>query len=205
MPRDGAPTRQRILDTAERLVIDNGFSATSVDQVIAESATSKGSFFHHFPSKSELASALVRRYADADIAHLRAAEAEIAGIDDPAERVLEFVRLFEDGAEELMAAQSSCLYVAVLTERQLMEEGTSGPVTEAIVAWREGIASLLVEAGITDRAEAEALADHVFVTFEGAFLLCRSTGDPGLMRAQLRTLRHLLAARLRVDAVPGVG
>jgi len=40
------------------------------------------------------------------------------------------------------------------------------------------------------------LADHVFVTFEGAFMLCRATGDPGHMRAQLRTLRQLVEAVL---------
>lgn len=196
MPRDGAPTRQRILDTAERLVIDNGFRATSVDQVIAESATSKGSFFHHFASKADLGRALVRRYADADIAQLHWAQEEIAEIDDPAERVIAFVKLFEDCAEEIMAEQSSCLYIAALAEQQLMDEGTTDPVAEAVVAWREGIAALLAEAGIDDPAEADALADHVFVTFEGAFLLCRCEGDPGHMRTQLRTLRQLLAARL---------
>ena len=36
VPRNGAPTRERILEAAERLVIDNGYAATSVDRVIAE-------------------------------------------------------------------------------------------------------------------------------------------------------------------------
>lgn len=41
-----------------------------------------------------------------------------------------------------------------------------------------------------------AAADHVFVTFEGAFVLARSMNDPGHMRAQLRVLRQLLEALL---------
>jgi TetR/AcrR family transcriptional repressor of nem operon len=40
------------------------------------------------------------------------------------------------------------------------------------------------------------LADHVFATFEGAFILARSTNDPGHMRAQLAVLRQLLTALL---------
>ena len=44
--------------------------------------------------------------------------------------------------------------------------------------------------------DAEALADHVFVTFEGAFILCRATGDPGHMRSQLRVLRQLVDSLL---------
>ena len=49
-----------------------------------------------------------------------------------------------------------------------------------------------------DLGDLDALADHVFVTFEGAFLLCRSTGSPEHMRAQLRVLRRLLTAALSV-------
>lgn len=55
---------------------------------------------------------------------------------------------------------------------------------------------MLKAAGLHDPAEVDALADHVFVTFEGAFPLCRATGDPPHMRTQLRTLRRLLAALL---------
>ncbi|HEY3648145.1 MAG TPA: TetR/AcrR family transcriptional regulator [Streptosporangiaceae bacterium] len=201
MPRDGSATRQRILDTAERLVIDNGFAATSVDQVIAESGTSKGAFFHHFDSKTALARALVDRYAAADIGHLERAVAQVeAATDDPAARVIAFLRVFEDGADELMAAQSSCLYVSVLTERQLASSGTWDQITRAVLAWRAELARLLDDA-LAARPDAipvdtSALADHVFVTFEGAFVLARSMNDAGHMRAQLRVLRQLLKALL---------
>jgi TetR/AcrR family transcriptional regulator, transcriptional repressor for nem operon len=201
VPRDGTPTRERILDTAERLVIENGFAATTVDQVIAESKTSKGSFFHHFESKLDLARSLVARYAAADIGNLDDALAKArAQTDDPVERVIAFVRIFEDGADDLMSAQSNCLYVSILTERQLARSGTSAQIVTAIEAWRTALADLLREA-FADRppslpVDPDALADHVFVTFEGAFLLCRSTGEPGHMRAQLTVLRGLLESLL---------
>ena len=207
MPRDGSATRQRILDTAERLVIDNGFAATSVDQVIAESGTSKGAFFHHFDSKTALARALVDRYAAADIGHLDRAVARVtAETDDPAARVIAFLRVFEDGADELMAAQSSCLYVSVLTERQLASSGTWDQISRAVLAWRAELARLLGDA-LAARPDAvpvdtNALADHVFVTFEGAFILARSMNDAGHMRAQLRVLRQLLEALLEPRPTP---
>jgi len=199
VPRNGAPTRERILDAAERLVIDNGYAATSLDRVIAEAQSSKGSFFHHFASKDDLARALVERYAAADIAHLDAAVVDvIAASDDPAERVLRFVRIFEDGADELMSAQSSCLYVSVLTERELVQRGTSAQIERAIVAWREGLVRLLEDA-LPEPGDLDlpALADHVFVTFEGSFILSRATGERGHMRAQLRVVRQLLEAVLQ--------
>jgi TetR/AcrR family transcriptional repressor of nem operon len=198
VPKDGTATRERILDAAEHLVIENGYAATSVDQVLAAASTSKGAFFHHFTSKLDLGRALVERYAAADLAHLEQALAETASVVDPRERALAFVRVFEDSADELMSAQSSCLYVAVLTERQLVGAGTGEPIEKAVEAWREGYADLLRAAlgRRTARVDADALADHLFVTFEGAFLLCRATGDPSHMRRQLSTYRTLVEAVL---------
>lgn len=194
MPRDGTATRQRILDTAERLVIDNGYSATSVDQVIAESGSSKGAFFHHFDSKADLARELVLRYAAADVGALRDALAEVAELDDPVARPIEFVRSFEVTADEVLSGQSSCLYVAVLTERQLAVAETAEPIRGAVDAWRDGFADLLRDAGLDD--DAEDLALHLFATFEGAFILCRSTGEPHHLREQLRAYRRLLERAL---------
>ena len=201
MPRDGSINRERILDAAQRLVIDNGFAATSVDQDIREAGTSKGAFFHHFDSKLDLGRALTERYVAADIGQLHWAMETTAEIADPAERAVAFVRCFEDAADEIMSAQSSCLYIAVLTERQLVSNGTADLITHAIETWRADIAALL-RAAADERGldlDAEALADHVFVTFEGAFLLSRSTGKPEHMRAQLSVLRRMLAATLGVD------
>lgn len=201
MPKDGTINRERILEAATKLVIENGFAATSLDHVISTASTSKGAFFHHFDSKLALAQALTERYVSADIAQLHAALEATAGVTDPAERVIAFVRFFEDGADDLMSAQSNCLYVAVLTERQLISHGTAELINTAIEAWREAIADLLraaVEARQVDLGDLDALADHLFVTFEGSYLLCRSTGEPEHMRAQLRSLRRLLEAALRL-------
>ncbi len=194
MPRDGSATRTRILDAAETLVKDNGFAATSVDEVIALSSSSKGAFFHHFPTKADLAVHLVHRYVEADIAELEEALAAVAGVDDAGERLVAFIRWFEDRGDAVMAATSNCLYVAVLTERQLVDEGTTDDVLRAVVAWRTAIVDLLRAALPGSTLDLDAIADHVFVTFEGAFMLCRSTGEPEHMRRQLRVLRLMVEA-----------
>lgn len=197
MPRDGRATRERILSAAEALVIENGYAATSVDQVIAASGTSKGAFFHHFESKRALADALVDRYVASDLAHLEAAlSAAHEQSDRAAGRAVAFVRYFEDRADEIMDEQSGCLYASILIERELVTTGASDPITKAVVAWREGYADLLRDALRDPEIDLDAVADHVFVTFEGAFLLARTTGDPDHMRTQLRVLRQFLQALL---------
>lgn len=204
MPRDGTATRERILDAAERLVIEHGYAGTSVDKVIAESGSSKGAFFHHFDSKLDLARSLIERYAAADVTHLQDALEATAEIADPAARLVEFLRMFEEGADELIAVQSSCLYVAVLTERQLAFGGTVEQIDRAVRAWRDEIAALLRAAlgGRTAAVDPEAWADHLFTTFEGAFILCRATGDSAHMRRQLGVVRQQFQALLGLEIEP---
>jgi TetR/AcrR family transcriptional regulator, transcriptional repressor for nem operon len=203
MPRDGRPTRERILQVAERLMTEQGYSATPVDQVIAESGSSKGAFFHHFSSKADLAVRLVERYVAADLAHLDGGLAAIADIDDPTARVVAFLRFYEDGADELMSEQSGCLYATVLAEREFTGSAVNDQVAKAELAWREALVGLLRPALATRRPDlvidVDALADHLYATFEGGFILCRTLTDPAAMRGQLRIFRQLIEALLRVD------
>ena len=205
MPRDGSLTRTRILDAAERLMERNGFAATSVEQILEGAATSKGAFFHHFDSKRALARALVERYVDADLVMLRQGLNAVVDVEDPVARVIGFLAHYERWADELVSADSACLYIAVLTERDLLDEATSGAVQRAVLTWRQEFVALLRPAlaarGVSD-VDPEGLADHLFATFEGGYLLCRSFTSPEPMRTQLRVLRQLVAALLHEAAGP---
>ena len=200
MPRDGTATKVRILDAAEKLFESNGFAATSVEAILEASGTSKGAFFHHFESKRALSRALVERYVEADLTMLQAGLDAVANVADPVERVLGFLRYYERWATDLVSADSACLYIAVLTEKDLLDESTAGAVERAILAWRVEFAALiraaLTERGLRRRINADDLADHLFATFEGGYLLCRSLRSAEPMRAQLRVMRQLVEALL---------
>lgn len=43
-------SREKIIETATRLVRQYGYEAITVNQIISESRTSKGSFYYHFPN-----------------------------------------------------------------------------------------------------------------------------------------------------------
>jgi TetR/AcrR family transcriptional repressor of nem operon len=182
---------------------EQGYKATSLDQVIAESSSSKGAFFHHFTSKFDLALQLTERYVARDLAHLDAGLAAVADIEDASARLVAFLRFYEDGADELMSEQSGCLYATVLAERQFTRGAINDLVAKATIAWRTALVDLLRPALATRGPdldiEVDALADHLYTTFEGGFILCRTLDDPSAMRAQLRVFRQLLDSLLRVD------
>jgi TetR/AcrR family transcriptional repressor of nem operon len=73
-------------------------------------------------------------------------------------------------------------------------------VAKATRVWRDAVADLLRPALAARRPDAEidvdALADHLYTTFEGGFVLCRTYKDRSAMRAQLRVYRQLIEALL---------
>lgn len=63
-PRNPAHTRQRLLDATVRLVLRQGFNASTVDQICAEAGVTKGSFFYHFKTKDDIGKAAIGCFAD---------------------------------------------------------------------------------------------------------------------------------------------
>lgn len=57
-------TKQKILDTAERLFATEGFGAVSLRQIIADADVNLAAIHYHFGSKQELLDAVVMRKAD---------------------------------------------------------------------------------------------------------------------------------------------
>ncbi|HSJ36080.1 MAG TPA: TetR/AcrR family transcriptional regulator [Acidimicrobiia bacterium] len=190
-------TRDRILDSARDLVLRQGFSATTVDAVLASAGSSKGAFFHHFPSKAALGRALVERYSEADARTLdEALTAVEQEEDDPGRQLIAFVRAFEEVADEVLEAPPACLFVSFIYESELGDEETAQIVAGSILHWRERLLAKLEEAAAArpgfPPVDLPSLADHVFTVMEGGFLLVRALDDPTRMRAQLAHLRHYL-------------
>jgi TetR/AcrR family transcriptional regulator, transcriptional repressor for nem operon len=59
MPRQ-VDSRERLLRTAAELIFLNGYTATTVDQICEKCGIKKGSFYHHFSSKEEVALEAIR-------------------------------------------------------------------------------------------------------------------------------------------------
>jgi len=57
--RERPETRSRILEAAIRVFSEKGYYQTAVDDIVEASKTSKGSFYHFFPSKQGIFLALV--------------------------------------------------------------------------------------------------------------------------------------------------
>jgi TetR/AcrR family transcriptional repressor of nem operon len=196
MPRDGGATRTRILDAAEKLVLEQGFGGSSVDEIIASAGTTKGGFFHHFSTKQALALGLVERYVAEDMQLLEDLLARAERLsDDPLQQLLLFIGLQEELADDLGDGRG-CLYASIMYEKELVDERTRDLIAEAVRAWRARTRAKLNEvvAKYPPRVpiDLDALADQGLAVYEGTFVLSRALDEPELLRGQLRHFRTYL-------------
>ena len=197
MPKDGTDTRHRIMDASEPLILAHGFSGTSVDAIVKKAGVTKGAFFHHFPSKTELGRALVDRWADSDESMLADFMARAERLSrDPVQQLLIVVGLFEETMSGLSEPYPGCLLATTVTEAELFDQATHARVRKSVEIWRETLVRKLREVAAIHppglEVDLDAVADMLWSTFEGAFILSKTMQAPDAVSKQLRQYRNYL-------------
>ena len=70
----GERTRERILDVAYQSIVEKGFAATSIEELVEAAGITKSGFFYHFRDKNDMARQLFDRFLaedDGDHRHAR--------------------------------------------------------------------------------------------------------------------------------------
>jgi TetR/AcrR family transcriptional repressor of nem operon len=208
MPRDGTATRDRILDSAEAVILDRGYSGMTVDRLIEAAGLTKGAFFYHFRSKDDLAAALIRRFAERDAATWTETWARAERLaTDPLDRVLVFIGLFIEMFDGLTTPHPGCLYASYVYEWQTFDPDTRDVVANSFRMWRRELGSkfeqVLEKYPPRRPADAPSLADEFTVVIEGAFVMGKAMGEPELVAAQLSHFRNYVELLFRKEEAGG--
>lgn len=185
------------MDVAESLILEQGFAATSVDSIVAGAGVTKGAFFHHFDTKTGLAHALVERWAERDEVQLEEKMERAERLSrDPLQQLLLFVGLFEESMASLTEPYPGCLLASTVHEAELFDDATHARIRRSVHAWRDRIRAKLEEVVESYPpkldVELDAVADQMWSTFEGAFILSKTLREAGPVAAQLRQYRNYL-------------
>lgn len=197
MPKDGSITRNKIMDVAQQMVLDVGLSGTSVEKVIDQADVTKSTFFYHFKTKHDLASALIERYAANDREHFSEfMEKSDQLTRDPLQKLLIFVGLFIEMTEQLEDPFPGCLYAAYCYQSGAISEEMISTVSNMMHYWRDKLTILIEEVVKLYPAkipvENHQVADHLLTTFEGAFILAKVMNEPKLASEQLIQCRNYI-------------
>ena len=171
-------SRERILASAEEIILQKGFSATSIEDILDKAAITKGGFFFHFGDRGELARALVERYLVADEAFFGALFEQADDLsEDPLQQLLIFLKLLAKAMSEMESTHPGCLVASFTYESQQFDDSIRALIKTGILSWRHMIAQRLDAIGKryqpVSEIDREALADMFTSNFEGGIILSR--------------------------------
>lgn len=196
MARDGKPTRDNILAQSLALVLDNGFSGTSIDQILEKSGITKGAFFYHFKTKDALAQALIEEFVRVDLEELERVLSATGHIKDPLDRLLAFIQEFVDVMTELEEPYPGCLYASYTYEPNQFGQEIKDRIADTILVWRRTMEGLLQEAlkvyDLTKDVDIRSLADQFLVIFEGAYIVSKAVNEAQVTARQLEHYRNYI-------------
>lgn len=189
-----SPTCLRLLEAAAALMLEKGFSGTSVDSVCVRAGLTKGAFFHYFADKDALACALVEKWSrDRHALHGRL----FGEHPDPLARV----NAYADGlAREARTGSllKGCLIASFAQELQHLP-AVRRSCRKGFEDWVDQLAREIAlakerhapNAAFDPVESAEGFIAHV----EGAILISKAADDPGpVVRAAKIFKRGLKAA-----------
>jgi len=193
----GAETRDRICEIAERNVLQKGFSATSIDEIIFEAGITKNGFFYHFPDKMHLAKALLVRYADRDNEFFQTLFGRADELsDDPLQQFLIFLKLFAEAIEEMEATHPGCLVASYCYQDYQFDDEVRRMNAEVIVSWRRMFRKRFdkIVAKYPPRIEfnLDDMADMVSALLEGGIIMGKALGDPSIISRQTMLYREYI-------------
>jgi AcrR family transcriptional regulator len=103
------PARERLLDAADRLVLETGAGHLTLDAVAKFAGVSKGGLLYHFPSKDSLLEAMLERYLNDVEAQVATRCARRGGAPTRIEQFRERVRVLLELRPERRAAGAALL------------------------------------------------------------------------------------------------
>ena len=65
-----ATTKATLIDVGTRLILEQGYHQTGIQDVLQAAGVPKGSFYYYFPSKEAFGQAVIAQFAAAYLAHL---------------------------------------------------------------------------------------------------------------------------------------
>ena len=190
--------RERLLREGARQLYARGFHGTTVDGILEAAGVPKGSFYHHFGSKEAFAGEVLRRYMDLQLERL-GRWSDIRGQSTP--KVLSgYFREMADGFVR-SDYRRGCLAGKLSTELAASHQGFQEQLRSDMVAWKQGITTLL-ESGqargdVRADRPAEALADAVLALVQGAFVVALASQESESLDSVCDALELLVTAPVR--------
>lgn len=196
----GGP-RRKLLEAALYVIRAQGYAGATVDDICRAAGVTKGSFFHHFKGKDDLAVAAVTHWSDWTSALF--ADAPYHALNDPRDRILAYVA-FRRALIRGDIAKFTCPLGVLIQETYDSHPHLREACRDAIVRHLATVEAMLIDAKrgyapAADWAPAD-IAAFTQSVLQGGFLLAKAEGSADPAIRAVDTLHRFITLLLPKDA-----
>lgn len=186
-----SPTKRKLLDAAERLVLEKGYTATTVDDICESAGLTKGSFFHYFESKDALAKAVVAHTMEKR--DRMTADAPYKKLSDPLERaygIVDFMshmvgEMFKDPKTRAGCVVGNLVQELAYTHPEIRSE-CADCLQEFAGELRAALTAAKAKHAPKSQIDPKSLSEHFVAVMEGSFVLSKAQQSPKVIQSGLK-------------------
>ncbi|MEK9845101.1 TetR/AcrR family transcriptional regulator [Thalassospira sp.] len=171
-------TRDRIIETADRLFYQQGFEATSFADIASAVGISRGNFYHHFKTKDDILDAVInQRLANTEqmLDHW-----EVTG-NDPAERIRSFIHILIVNGEKIR--KFGCPVGTLSSELAKLNHSAQSDAAGLFTLFRTWLGRQFSALGFG--AKSDGLAMHILGRSQGVATLANAFDDNGFLQGEV--------------------
>ncbi|OPA77701.1 TetR family transcriptional regulator [Paenibacillus selenitireducens] len=173
-PNVNNASRTKLLETTSRLLQQQGYHATGLNQITKDSGSPKGSLYYYFPGgKEELAAEAVHRSG------MLVAERIQSGLslyDDPVIAIQQFINQVAAQFQDQGIGVQGVPVAAVALETSFISDRIRESCRQAYESWNQIYANKLIQAGY-DENRANQLGVVLNAMIEGAYIISITRQD----------------------------
>jgi TetR/AcrR family transcriptional repressor of nem operon len=183
----------KLLDAALHVIRARGYEATRIEDVCEAAALTKGSFFHHFKSKEDLALAAADYWGEMTGAFF--ASAPFHEPADPLDRLLAYVD-FRKAILQGDLPDFTCLLGTLVQEtydtHPAIREACNKGISDHAATLVPDIEEAMRQHGVQGDWTAESLALYTQAVIQGAFILAKAKNGPAIAAKSIDHLRRYI-------------
>lgn len=195
MEQSPAPSaRTKLLDAAQHLLREQGYEATSVDDLCRAAGVTKGAFFHHFRSKEELGTAAAAYWTQWTEAAF--AQAPYHQYEDPLDQLIAYVDFRIALLQGRSLREFTCLLGTMVQETYSSHPALQQACWDSLSVHMQSVMRIVAAAKARHAPHAtwtaESVALHMQAVIQGSFILAKAKGKADVAAECMRHLRRYL-------------
>ena len=188
-----SPTKEKLLEAAQQLMLAKGFPATTVDEICETAGFTKGSFFHYFESKEHLGKEVLNRFSF--FLQQTSREGSFRKKSDPLQRVYGYVDRFIEMATNPQMP-SGCLLGHFTQELSDTHPEIRSLCAQHFAEWAATFKQDLDEAKAKYVPKAtfdtQSVAEYFIAVMQGSRILATAKQDAGVFEQNLQHFKRYI-------------